>query len=90
MNNVFVQCQKKEDLNKRYTEIKASGYYYKCKSCDGTGLDNYSTYKDLTLWDGQLLCKVCDGMGIFDWVENATCGIETILEEGVSNDYNQN
>ena len=80
MNNPFCLSQH-ETENERYTRIQKTGHYYKCVKCNGTGLDNYIIRKDLTLWDGMSNCKVCNGLGIFDWVENLTCNIETELVE---------
>jgi len=66
-----------ENLNERYIRVRELDLYYKCIACDGTGLDNYSQYKDVKLWDGKSICEVCKGKGIFDWVENTMCGCKT-------------
>ena len=72
-------------LHKRFLEIKKLPSYYKCVKCNGTGLSNVikigdETWSDFS-WDGHSLCRICKGFGIFDWVENLTCDIETIFVE---------
>lgn len=91
MDNPFCQSRK-ETEDERFIRIKSMGEYYICVECNGTGLDNYSTFHEYTLWDGQSKCKVCNGLGVFDWVENATCGVKTKLvdkEEIENGKYNE-
>ena len=82
MNNPFAQRLIDRDSfefepNGRYEKVKRMPVYYKCIKCNGTGLSNYSTKADFTFWDGHSTCKVCDGKGVFDFIENLTCGVET-------------
>ena len=54
-------------------EFKRSndGIDYKCKVCNGTGLNVYKDGSDLTLWDGTY-CDNCKGIGKLDFIDNIT------------------
>jgi len=80
MNNPFCLSQH-ETEDERFVRIKSMDHYYICISCNGTGLDNYVTFGEMTFWDGQSKCKICNGLGVFDWIENTMCGIKTKMVE---------
>ena len=83
MNNPYCQSLKKDlnEKNERFIRISKLDSYYICIACEGTGLENYSRFGEEILWDGNSFCKVCNGLGIFDWAENAMCGVKTQLFE---------
>ncbi len=63
----------------RFSKIRQLDNFYICLDCNGIGLDIVRC-GDLTIWDGSnAICNTCEGLGIFDWVENVVCGIKTKL-----------
>jgi len=77
-------CRDKLDIpvethGNRFMQIKSMDQFYICVKCNGTGLDHIrSTNGEFTFWSGED-CGECKGLGIFDWIENITCGVKTKL-----------